>query len=170
MKEKMKKITGFLSSFFLLSLFLFPFSSSKTIFAQATPTVYFSAGNPTAGLTITPSAQTCDFVSTAEKNKCQTCILDKGGSWTVFGCLSSSPSEFVASILKFILGIGGGIAFLAMILGGFYLITSAGNPIRINEGKKMIFYSGLGLLMIIFSVFILELVGVQILGIPQYGQ
>lgn len=136
------------------------------------PTLPPFATQPQAPVTqvVTPPIEMCDFIAPADKAKCLSCILDKHGSWTVFGCLSHEPSGFASFILRFSLGIGGGIAFLTMLFGGFCLLTSAGNPGRINQGKKMIFYSGLGILVIIFSVFILELVGVHILGIPEFGK
>lgn len=132
----------------------------------------FAQVTPTSGVTVavTPPTQACDYVATQDKEKCLDCILKKQGSWTVFGCLSQEPFGLVTFILRFSLGIGGGIAFLTMVLGGFYLLTSAGNPQRINQGKKMIFYPALGVLVIIFSVFILELIGVHILGIPELSK
>jgi len=131
----------------------------------------FGALQPGPGtVAVSPPVQICTAAPPSEQEACLNCLVNKKGSWTVFGCLPHDPSAFAAFILRFSLGIGGGIAFLASILGGFYLLTSAGNPGRINQGKKIIFYSGLGLLIIIFSIFILQLVGVQILGIPGFGK
>jgi len=88
---------------------------------------------------------------------------------TAIGCINvKDPNAFIGSVLKFAIGIGGGIAFLLMILGVFQIITSAGNPDRLKAGKELITSALIGLLMIIFSVFLLELIGVKILQIPGF--
>jgi hypothetical protein len=72
----------------------------------------------------------------------------------------------VGWLLKRVIGIAGGIAFLLMVFGGFKILTSAGDPKGIQAGSEMISSALIGLLFIIFSVFLLELIGVKILGIP----
>ena len=90
-------------------------------------------------------------------------------TWTALGCLPNDPRAFVIWILGRAIGIGGGIAFLLMIFGGFQVLTSAGNPERLNAGKEVIGSAVTGLLLIIFSLFILELIGVDILGLENVG-
>jgi Co/Zn/Cd efflux system component len=72
------------------------------------------------------------------------------------------------TILTYSIGIGGVVAFLLIVFGGFQIILSAGNPEKIKAGKEMITSAIAGLLLIIFSVFILRLIGVNILGIPGF--
>lgn len=89
---------------------------------------------------------------------------------TALGCVpvgsSHNFSDFVGWLLKRVIGIAGGIAFLLMVFGGFKILTSAGDPKGIQAGSEMISSALIGLLFIIFSVFLLELIGVKILGIP----
>lgn len=87
---------------------------------------------------------------------------------TAFGCVSVSGTDFVTTLLNFGIGIAGGIAFLLIIFGGFQILTSAGNPERLNAGKELISSAITGLLMIVFSVFLLRIIGVDILGIPSF--
>jgi len=72
------------------------------------------------------------------------------------------------TILTYSIGIGGVVAFLLIVFGGFQIILSAGNPEKIKAGKEMITSAIAGLLLIIFSVFILRLIGYDILKIPGF--
>ena len=88
---------------------------------------------------------------------------------TAIGCIPTNPQDFVAKILGLAVGIGGGIAFLLILFGGFQILTSAGNPEKLNAGKELITSAITGLLIIIFSLFILRLIGFNIFGIPGFG-
>ncbi len=77
-------------------------------------------------------------------------------------------AEKINNILPIAMGLGGVIAFLLIVFGGFQIILSAGNPDRVKAGKEMITSAIAGLLLIIFSVFILRLLGHDILEIPGF--
>lgn len=77
-------------------------------------------------------------------------------------------AEKVNNILPIAMGLGGVIAFLLIVFGGFQIILSAGNPDKVKAGKEMITSAIAGLLLIIFSVFILRLIGHDILNIPGF--
>ncbi len=122
-----------------------------------------------------------DITTIAGKTTC-VCVkpapTQKGGSdpcdqatqvWTALGCLPAAPRELVVWFLGRAIGIGGGIAFLLMIFGGFQVLTSAGNPERLNSGREVIGSALIGLLLIIFSLFILQLIGIDILGLENVG-
>lgn len=89
--------------------------------------------------------------------------------WTAFGCISTDPSSFIESILKIAIGIGGGVAFLLILFGGFQILTSAGNPEQLTAGRELVTSAISGLLLVIFSIFLLRLVGYNILGIPGFS-
>lgn len=85
---------------------------------------------------------------------------------TAIGCIDiSGPSEFVDTVLKLAIGLAGGIAMLLIIFGGIQILTSAGNPEKVKAGKEMITSAIAGLLLIVFSVFILRIIGVEVLDI-----
>ena len=75
-------------------------------------------------------------------------------------------NDFATWFLKWAIGIGGGIAFLLILWSGFQIMTSAGNPERLKVGKEQLTAALTGLLFLIFSVFLLRLIGVEILRIP----
>jgi hypothetical protein len=94
---------------------------------------------------------------------------DYAGIETAIGCIPTTPQVFISWFLNKAIAIGGGIAFLLMVWGAFQIMTSSGDPEKLQEGKEIIISAGAGLLFIIFSVFILELIGVDILKIPGWG-
>ena len=91
------------------------------------------------------------------------------GIETALGCIPTEPGAFTKFLLGFAIGIGGGIAFLLMIFGGLQIIFSGGNPDKVKAGKEIITAALGGLLLIIFAVFILRLIGYDILKIPGFG-
>ena len=87
--------------------------------------------------------------------------------YTAIGCIPvTGTSEFVAWILRWAIGIGGGIALLLIIVASFQIITSSGNPEKVQAGKELLTSAIAGLIMLIFSVFILKIIGVDILKLP----
>ena len=64
------------------------------------------------------------------------------------------------------LGLEGGIAFLLIVFSGFQIATASGSPERIQEGRELMTSAISGLIMIVFAVFILRVIGVDILRIP----
>ena len=87
--------------------------------------------------------------------------------FTAIGCIPiGDPNQLVAFILRWAFGIGGGISFLLIIYAGFMIMTSSGNPERLKAGQELLTSAIMGLLLLIFSVFILRIIGVNILKIP----
>ena len=89
---------------------------------------------------------------------------------TAVGCIPiENTNAFLGFILSWAIGIGGGIAFLLIVVAGFQVTTSSGNPERLQAGKELMTSAIAGLIMLIFSVFILKVIGVDILGLDQFG-
>lgn len=89
---------------------------------------------------------------------------------TAIGCISTSVdaagNSFFGSVIKIAVGLGGGLALLLMLYGVFIVTTSAGMPDKLKEGQEVITSAVSGLIFIILSVFLLNLIGINILGIP----
>lgn len=94
--------------------------------------------------------------------------LKNGGAYTVLGCIPQGVEGVVNFILRFTIGIGGGVAFLFMVGGAFKVMTSGGDPGRLSSGKSMISGGVLGILVIVFATVILRLIGYDILRIPGF--
>lgn len=124
---------------FSITIFLFLFS--------------FLAISPASAAFVTP------------RGNCGTNEID-----TAIGCISTSVdttgNSFFGSIIKIAVGLGGGLALLLMLYGVFIVTTSAGIPDKLKEGQEVITSAVSGLIFIILSVFLLNLIGINILGIP----
>lgn len=88
---------------------------------------------------------------------------------TAIGDISTDPKEFVQSIFGIILSLSGGIALIIIIISGYTLMTSQGNPEKIQGAKETLTSAIVGLLFIIFSLVILQVVGYDILRIPGFS-
>ena len=80
--------------------------------------------------------------------------------------LDDNGTGFVGSLFGILLGFSGGIAILLIIYSGIRLITSQANPEKIQQSREILTAAIVGLLFIIFSVVILEVIGIDILHIP----
>lgn len=85
---------------------------------------------------------------------------------TGFGIVSTDPKQLVNTVLTIAIGIAGGVAFLLIVYGGFRLAFSQGDPKAVQEAREIITSAIVGLLLVIFSVFLLNLIGIDILGLP----
>lgn len=97
-----------------------------------------------------------------------TCLTNNlVGIDTAIGCIPvEDTTAFVTFLLRWAVGIGGGIAFILLVVSGFMIMTGSGNPEKVQAGKELTTSAIMGLIMIIFSVFILKVIGVDILKLP----
>ncbi len=86
------------------------------------------------------------------------------GIQTGVGLISTDAASFINSIFTIILSISGGIALILIIVSGYQLSLSSGNPEKVKEAQGMLTAAIVGLVFIIFSVAILQIIGVDILG------
>lgn len=84
---------------------------------------------------------------------------------TAIGDMRVDPAGFTQDIFDKSMLVAGGISFLLMLSGAFKFLTSAGDPQKLQEATDIIMSAIAGLLLIVFSVFILRLLGRDILGI-----
>lgn len=90
---------------------------------------------------------------------------------TALGCIPTNDmNSFAGWLLSKAILIAGGIAFILMSIGVFQITTSAGDPKKVQAGSELITSTLSGLLFIILSVFLLKLIGVDILHLPDFGQ
>jgi hypothetical protein len=85
---------------------------------------------------------------------------------TALGMMSTNPSGFIQTIYTLLLSVSGGIALLLIIYSGYQLMTSRGNPEQVKAARERLTSAFVGLLFLIFSLVILEVLGFDILKIP----
>jgi len=85
---------------------------------------------------------------------------------TALGPIPTDVAGFASKFAAIAIGIAGGIAFLLMIYGSFRLVFSNGDVEAVQQGRQIIVAAVTGLIVIIFSIFILRLIGISILGLP----
>lgn len=97
----------------------------------------------------------------------QALCADQESIDTAIGCIPvKSDQKFAEFVLSWAMGIGGGVAFLLGIVAGFIIMTSSGDPQRLNSGKALLMAALSGLFLLLGSAFILRIVGVELFGIP----
>lgn len=117
----------------------------------------------------------CDQISDlAERQKCATCIGNADADtterlYTAFGCIRIDNAGLASDIITLMIGISGTIALLIILVAAFILSISQGEMKHVKQAKDLITAAVSGLFFIIFSIIILEFVGVTILRIPGLG-
>jgi hypothetical protein len=97
-----------------------------------------------------------------------TCLTGQGIN-TAIGCIPfGDQNQLIGFFLRWGIGIGGGIAFLLILMAGFQIMTSRGDPKRLQAGQEMMTSAIAGLLLLIFSLVILRIIGFDILGIVSF--
>lgn len=107
--------------------------------------------------------------SVNELSRCLSCA-NNNGMWTGMGCLPLDINRLISSfVLSTGIGIGGLFALLCIIYSAFMMQSSQGNPEKLKKAQEMITSCIMGLMLIIFSVLIMKIIGVNILRIPGFG-
>lgn len=106
--------------------------------------------------------------STAQA-RCIECFND-GGIWTAVGCVPQTADGIISTIMQLGLIIAGAVVLIMILVGSFMLSTSQGDPKKAQEAKEMITSAIIGLLFVIFSITILQFIGISIIKIPGFGE
>lgn len=89
---------------------------------------------------------------------------------TAFGKWSTKPDEFVKDLFGVLLGLAGGIAVLIIMIAGYRMMLSQGDPEKTAGAKEALTAAIVGLLFLIFSFVILQIIGVDLLNLPGFGK
>lgn len=120
------------------------------------------APNDQSKTDIVPPPPCTDFAGNAGSSACKS--VD-----TALGNIPTDPGGFIGAILGILLSLSGGIALILIIAAGYQLMTSGGNPEKVKEARERLTSAIVGLLLIIFSLLILQTLTVNILHIPGFN-
>ncbi len=117
-------------------------------------TVFQGISSGGGGGTLVPGQNPCIKDLADGKVKCQ----------TAFGNISTDFKEFTTRILQIAIGLAGAFALILLVRGSIVVLTSGGDPQKLNSGREIIIAAVVGLLFLIFSVLILRFIGFSLLG------
>lgn len=139
---------------------------------NGTPTTPGDLSSPSCFCTAQPPppltslSKFCSNINANEKDRCESCY-EGSGVWTGAGCIYADTKSFIEkTLLGWGIGLAGTIALLCIIYAAFSIQTSQGNAEKIKKAQELLTSCITGLLLIIFSVFILRVIGINILQIP----
>jgi len=75
----------------------------------------------------------------------------------------------LTTVFSIALSIAGVVALGLIIFSGYRLMISQGNPEQVKNAREQLTAAIIGLLFIIFSLVILQIIGFNILKIPGFG-
>lgn len=89
---------------------------------------------------------------------------------TAIGCLATGePYVLIGQLLGWGTIVGGGVAFLMVIFAGLQIATASGDPKRIKAAQELMTSAIAGLMLIIFSIVLLNLIGIKVLNLGTLG-
>lgn len=135
------------------------------------PNCCIGIANISPGVTPCPGGlEDCTYENSDTKSPSIASCSGGKGFQTAIGCIPvESPQAFATFFIKWAMGIAGGISLVLIGYSGFIIMTSSGNPQKMQAGKELLTSAVSGLGLILFGIFALRFIGVDILQIPGFG-
>jgi hypothetical protein len=145
---------------------IFPISSSldggikgvKCAPIKSTGSAPKSAATPTP-TTVPPAAIPCANLLPNGK-----CIAVN----TSLGIFSTEPGPFIVRVFGVLLAVSGSIAVILFMRAGYKIMSARGNPEGIKDGREQLVAAILGLMFLIFSFVLLQVIAADLLKIPGF--
>jgi len=108
-------------------------------------------------------------------NEMKKLALDLPGDYEIespegFSFAEGTIGDIITDLLPYIYVLAGLILFIYLIIGGFSLLTSAGDPKKVESAQGKITSAIVGFLIIFISYWIIQILeivfGIEILGLP----
>ncbi len=153
MRKILKKFLIIYSFFFLLGFFgnFYVFAANSMLPCSSIETATNNEV-PCDENNVVSTGNVCDACDPKETGSCEKnlqCINKQCQNPTNLILCSSSvhdtPEKLINEILKWIFILSLVVAPLLIILGGFYVLTAAGDIVRVTQGKKIITWALIGL-------------------------
>ncbi|RMD77192.1 hypothetical protein D6810_01720 [Candidatus Dojkabacteria bacterium] len=98
--------------------------------------------------------------------QCKKCV-EQGGVWTAIGCVDPSPLGIITGVIRIIFGVVGGIALVLLIIAGLQYMK--GEEEAVKKARENLIQLFTGLVVLIFSIVILRIIGINILDVLPVG-
>ena len=98
----------------------------------------------------------------AKATKCVSIDTDLGIS------LPTEPGPLINALVGIVLSAAGGIAIVLIMISGYKMMISQGNPEQIKDAREQLTAAIIGLLFVIFSLVILQFIGINVLNLPGF--
>jgi hypothetical protein len=77
----------------------------------------------------------------------------------------STPQQLIGKVISAILGVVGSLALLMFIFGGFTWMTAAGNEKKVTQGRDILMWAAIGLIVIFISYAAIRFLLGEVLGV-----
>ena len=81
---------------------------------------------------------------------------------------ANNAISLIGTLFRYVVSVAGVGAILLLLIGGYRMILSRGDKEKLHEARDTITSAVLGLVFIILSLVILQIIGVSILQIPGF--
>lgn len=83
---------------------------------------------------------------------------------------ANNTAGIIQIIFRFVVAIAGTGAIILLLIGGYRIMMSRGDKEKLQNARDTITSAILGLVFIILSLIILQIIGVDILQLPGFGR
>lgn len=77
----------------------------------------------------------------------------------------STPQQLIGKVISAILGVIGSIALLMFVYGGFVWMTAAGNEKKVSQGRDILMWAAIGLIIIFISYAAVRFLIGEVIGV-----
>jgi hypothetical protein len=104
-----------------------------------------------------------------EQLSCSSCFSN-GGYYSALGCIYFGDWKvfFERNVFGLLVSLAGLVALLCIVYAAIQMQLSQGSAEKIKKAQELLTSCIMGLMLILFSVFILKVIGVDILRIPGF--
>lgn len=88
---------------------------------------------------------------------------------TDLGCIPNDPLGFASSLYGIGLTFIGGVAVLSIIYGAYLVLSSQGDPVKLQKGKDYIVYAIIGLVLAVLGFAFYRIIGTNIIKVPGFS-
>lgn len=89
--------------------------------------------------------------------------------YTAVGCIETTAGGFTNAFLGLLNALITGLGFLGLIYGGVQMMLARGDKYKLQEGRNYVYASIATVLIVNLAVYIVKIVGKDILKIPYFG-